>query len=37
MELLALLAGMIVLDVLALRFGADSRMLDTRCRERFLV
>ncbi len=33
MELLLLVVALIVLDLLALRFGADSRVLDTRRRD----
>ena len=35
--LLVLLVGVILLDGLALRFGADSRVLDPRRREPFLL
>ncbi|MBV9581997.1 MAG: hypothetical protein JO057_25735 [Chloroflexi bacterium] len=37
MELLVLVLAAIVLDVLALRYGVDSRNLDTRRREPYLV
>ena len=37
MELLLLVLGLIVLDVLAFRFGADSRILDPRKREPSLL
>jgi len=37
MELLLLFVGLVLLDVLALRFGEDSRNLDPRRRERWLV
>jgi len=36
MELLILVLAAIVLDILALHFGADSRILDPRRREPFL-
>jgi hypothetical protein len=36
MELLLLVLGLVVLDLLALRFGADSRVLDPRRRERWM-
>jgi hypothetical protein len=33
MELLVILIGLVVLDILAMRFGADSRLLDARDRQ----
>jgi hypothetical protein len=35
MELILLLGALVVFDVLALRFGADSRILDLRDRRRW--
>jgi hypothetical protein len=32
MELLVIVIGLVVLDILAMRYGADSRLLDVRDR-----
>jgi hypothetical protein len=37
MELVILIGGLIMLNILALRFGADSRILDPRRREPSLL
>jgi hypothetical protein len=33
MELILIVSGLVVLDILAMRFGADSRLLDVRDRQ----
>ena len=37
MELLLLVIGLVVVDILALRFGEDSRVLHPQKREPFVV